>query len=217
MPGHPSRLETFSDAVFAFALTLLVVSLEVPKTMDKLEELARGFVPFALMFAMVCWVWYEHDKFFRRYALPDAPTVFLNCVLLFVVLFYVYPLKFLTTWLLGGFFRLEQPSVETLAQKRSLMLLYSSGVILIFGTFMLLYRHAWTHRRALALTPAEEVALRFGERAHLLSALLGVVSIGMVLARIPPFFAGIIYVLMGPLHAWNGHRHGAAMRRLEAR
>ena len=56
-----------------------------------------GFVPFALMFAMVCWIWYEHNLFFRRYGLQDPWTVFLNCVLLFVVLFYVYPLKFLTT------------------------------------------------------------------------------------------------------------------------
>ena len=26
-----------------------------------------GFIPFALMFAMVCWIWYEHNVFFRRF------------------------------------------------------------------------------------------------------------------------------------------------------
>ena len=81
-----SRLEGFSDAVFGFALTLLVVSLEVPQDMDALEHQMWGFVGFAAMFAMVCWIWYEHNKFFRRYGLQDAWTVFLNAVLLFVVL-----------------------------------------------------------------------------------------------------------------------------------
>src|SRR4029079_10892928 len=122
------------------ALALLVVSLEVPKTMEALVELARGFVPFALMFAMVCFVWWEHNKFFRRYGLQDAWTAFLNALLLFVVLFYVYPLKFLTTWLLGGIFHLEgRPVIDQAAQVRTLMLLYSSGVVLIFGTLALLY------------------------------------------------------------------------------
>jgi Endosomal/lysosomal potassium channel TMEM175 len=67
-----SRLEGFSDAVFGFALTLLVVSLDVPDTVEELKLLVRGSVPFALMFAMVCCIWWEHNKFFRRFGLQDA-------------------------------------------------------------------------------------------------------------------------------------------------
>lgn len=145
-----TRLEGFSDAVFGFALTLLVVSLEVPNDVAQLMQDMQGLAGFALMFAMVCWIWYEHNVFFRSYGLQDQWTVFLNCVLLFVVLFYVYPLKFLTAALLKLFFdvgadsgpRLRAPSDGT-----SLMLLYSTGVVLIFGVFVLLYRHAWKNAR----------------------------------------------------------------------
>jgi uncharacterized membrane protein len=84
-----TRVEAFSDAVFAFALTLLVVSLEVPDSYDKLIELMAGFVPFACSFALLTWLWYEHNVFFRRYGLQDPYTVALNAILLFVVLFYI--------------------------------------------------------------------------------------------------------------------------------
>src|SRR5690349_6443761 len=90
-----TRLEAFSDAVFAFALTLLVVSLEVPHSYAELMHLVRGFLPFACCFALLIWIWYEHSAFFTKYGLHDRVTTTLNAVLLFVVLFYVYPLKYL--------------------------------------------------------------------------------------------------------------------------
>ncbi|HEY7515172.1 MAG TPA: TMEM175 family protein, partial [Vicinamibacteria bacterium] len=92
-----SRLEGFSDAVIGFALTLLVVSLEVPDSFGALKATLGGFLPFAATFAIVGWIWFEHYLFFRRFPLEDGWTVFLNLVLLFVVLFFVYPLKFIFT------------------------------------------------------------------------------------------------------------------------
>ena len=69
-----SRLEAFSDAVFAFALTLLVVSLDVPSCTDDLIALMAGFVPFAASFALLTWIWDEHNIFFWKYGLQDAWT-----------------------------------------------------------------------------------------------------------------------------------------------
>jgi uncharacterized membrane protein len=82
-----SRIEAFSDVVFGFSLTLLVVSLEVPRTYSELIADMRGFVPFAVCFALLAQVWWLHHNFFRRYGLDDAATATLNFVLLFVVLF----------------------------------------------------------------------------------------------------------------------------------
>jgi hypothetical protein len=92
-----SRLEELSDAVIGFALTLFVVSLEVPQTFDELLQTMRGFPAFGLCFALLIVIWYEHYTFFRRYGLQDPFTIVWNTVLLFLIVFYVYPLKFLFT------------------------------------------------------------------------------------------------------------------------
>src|SRR6266566_1348637 len=90
-----SRVEGFSDAVFAFAITLLVVSLEVPKTFEELMAAIRGFPAFAVSFALLFQIWWRHYRFFRRYDLEDRYVITVTGFLLFVVLFFVYPLKFL--------------------------------------------------------------------------------------------------------------------------
>jgi uncharacterized membrane protein len=211
-----TRLEGFSDAVFGFALTLLVVQLETPDTPQELDQLVRGSIPFALMFAMVGYIWWEHNKFFRRTGLQDAPTAFLNSVLLFVVLFYVYPFKYLTVAVLGPLFGLPRVPFGDASR---LMLLYSGAVFLIFGTLALLYAYAWRRRHTLGLDAMGLLELQFGWRSQMVSTAIAAASI--LLAAILPEryvgFAGMIFILMGPLHAWNGYAAGAAFAAERAR
>lgn len=225
MPRHHevSRLEGFSDAVFGFALTLLVVSLEVPSDYAALLTQMEGFLGFALMFAMVCWIWYEHNYFFRRTGLQDPWTVFLNSMLLFVVLFYVYPMKFLTAALMWAFFGLgaaDGPRIGAQGEGgNTLMVLYSIGVILIFGTFVLLYGHAVRRGADREWPEQERLEFHFSKRSHLISAGMGAWSLLVSLAGMAigwPWagaVAGFSFFFMGPLHAWNGVTLG---RRIQA-
>lgn len=212
-----SRLEAFSDAVFGFALTLLVVSLETPQSSEDLNQLVRGFLPFAVSFAMVSWIWYQHNIFFRRYGLQDAWTTALNCTLLFVVLFYVFPLKYLTVTLVGTLTNMAgRPPIDEM-RGPFVMAVYSTGVMVIFALFLMLHHTAWRKRLELELTAVEQIQLKFATRAHLLSFSLAVASL-IMLAVMPQqsAFAGLIYALMGPLHGWNGYMGGRAVEKLNA-
>src|SRR5438874_8743293 len=134
-----SRTEGLSDAVFGFAITLLVVSLEVPRTYSELMQTMRGFGAFAISFTLLFIVWYNQYKFFRRYGLQDNATVVLNGVLLFVVLFYIYPLKFVFTLMVNlftggqGDFVLQNGTVEHMVtssdQVARLMMIFVEGYI----------------------------------------------------------------------------------------
>jgi uncharacterized membrane protein len=216
-----SRLEAFSDAVFAFALTLLVVSLDVPKSYDDLMTLMAGFVPFAASFALLTWIWYEHNIFFRKYGLQDPWTTVLNAVLLFVVLFYVYPLKFLFTTAFAFFL----PSLglglarATPAQLARIFAIYGAGFVVLFVMFALLYLQAYRKRRELALDPLEVFDTRTALGAHLVSVGVGVVAIAVALfAPMPlPMFSGFTYFLMGPSHWAFGASVGRRRKAVENR
>ena len=218
-----SRLEAFSDAAFAFALTLLVVSLNVPRSYDELMVLVRGFPSFACCFALLVWIWHEHNMFFRRYGLQDAWTVFLNGLLLFVVLFYVYPLKFMFD---SMFAMISGPGTSqvvpmTFSQLWRASALYGFGFVVLFSMFAMLYRHAYRKRDELALTPLDLFDVKMYAGHHLVSAGVGAVAV-LAALLLPPrlsFLSPMCFALMGPGHWLFGmqseRRRDALVKRLE--
>jgi hypothetical protein len=222
-----SRLEAFSDAAFAFALTLLVVSLDVPRSYQQLMGLMSGFLSFACCFALLVWIWHEHNMFFRRYGLHDGYTVFLNGVLLFVVLFYVYPLKFMFDSMFDQIVPAWQPPQQrvvrmTLDELATAATVYALGFICMFSLFALLYRHAYTRRDALGLTPLEVFDVKMFAGHHLVSAGVGVVALLVAVAapRSVAFVSPMCFGLMGPAHwgfgTYMDRRRKAIERQLES-
>lgn len=205
--GEIARIEGLSDAVFAFAVTLLVVSLEVPKTFNELSALMAGFLPFAICFAMLMQVWHQQFVFFRRYNLQDNVSLVLNCVLLFVVLFYVYPLKFLFTvlvreWTGAGIeIRLADGSLERMVEGNQipqLMAIFSAGYVAVSGVFLLLLWRAASQRKQLELNALEVFETRVSMGASLLNLVVGAISLAIALSGRGDL-AGIIYpILLAP-------------------
>ena len=212
------RVEGFSDAVFAFAVTLLVVSLEVPKTFDELLDTMRGFLAFAISFALLLSVWYEHYKFFRRYGLRDTPTLWLNSALLFVVLFFVYPLKFIFTLVVDQIFGFrEAVGMVEPSQGPLLFVIYGGGFIAIQLVFVLLYLRAYSLRDALELDARELLMTRKQMQSFLLNISVGLASIGIAVLGGEGWisWAGLVYFLIGPLQAINGFAMGSRVRAME--
>jgi len=224
-----TRIEGLSDAVFGFAVTLLVVSLEVPKTFAELMEAMRGFGAFAICFTLLILVWYTQYKFFRRYGLQDTYTVMLNLVLLFVVLFYVYPLKFVFTFLVSRFtghgvdVRLPNGSVERMVenggQVATLMIIFGIGYLAVFGLFVLLYQHAYQNRQKLELNELEVFDTRTDIRENTINVGIAALSIAFATfggSRYGPL-SGMIYMLTPVIMMVHGFRNGKQRKQVEDR
>ena len=226
--GEVSRVEALSDGVIAFAITLLVVSLEVPRTFDELLVTMRGFLAFAITFAMLFHVWHTQYRFFRRYGLNDNFTIWLTALLLFVVLFYVYPLKFMWTLIVNSFLGFGT-TVQTAAgqvepvvrdgQAPTMFMIYGLGFAAVFAIFSLLYLHAYRRRGALSLSELEAFDTRSWFQENALMSLVGLVSVGVALARVPRFMflSGMAYWLIAPVLFLHGHLRGRRRRALERR
>jgi len=215
--GDVNRIEGLSDAIFAFSITLLVVSLEVPRTFGDLKEMMSGFMAFALSFSLLMYIWYCHYIYFRRYGLQDPLTITLNATLLFLILFYIYPLKFLSNFLIATFvyrsWQVTTGSGEVIAmispgESSDLMTIYSLGYIFVFIIFSLMQYRALRFSEKLELNEKEILITKAWLSSHLIMIGLGVVSVFFSFFLLQPAYAGLVYAGTGIFQMANGRYWG---------
>lgn len=200
----PTRVEALSDMVFAFSLTLLVVSSAPPASFTELTNQLWGFPGFAVAFLLLLVLWHEHYIFFRRFPLEDGWTTTLNAALLFLIVFFIYPLKYLAT-MFSTFLRSLAEGVPQAPlssdEARWSLVFVSVAYALVFLMFALLYAHALTKADAFNLSPRERALTRFGVASQFVHIAVGV-TVAVSAAVLPLQWApmsGFIYFLIGPL------------------
>jgi hypothetical protein len=170
-------------------------------------------------------IWFEHFTFFRRYGLQDTYILVWNAILLFLIVFYVYPLKFLFTLffneLFGLSFEVTLPGGQVVpmiqaGQLPTLYLIFGIGWTAVWLVFVLLYRYALQQKRRLELNPLEVFDTRASLVENLSAAGVGLLSIALVLLG-ATFAAGWVYLVMFPLTWWLKRVNTLRRVSLEAR
>ncbi|MCB1559946.1 MAG: DUF1211 domain-containing protein [Xanthomonadales bacterium] len=164
-----TRIETFTDAAFAFALTLLVIALDPPTTMQALTDALVHVPGFVLSATMLMVFWNAHHRWSRRYGLDDTATILLSCLLVFTVLIFVYPLRFMMNALVSASAAMMGLSfgpdivsmgIVGMQDANHMFLIYGAGFMTMSVAIALLNLHAWRQREALQLDATERVETR---------------------------------------------------------
>lgn len=198
-----SRVEALSDGVFAFAATLLAVSLDNGKSDTALSIDAVSFISFFASFFILLLLWKAHYNFFRRTDYMDNWLIGFNSVFLFAVLYFIFPLKSL----LYSMFRQFSVTQESLA---SLFEIYGSAILLIFLSLSLMYFHAAKKD----INTQGKVKLAFYSRHYSIFVLVALVSILLSYFKVGLRFGlpGMIYMLLGLLcgihGVWSRKKYG---------
>src|SRR5438477_10206759 len=89
-----TRLETFIDAAFAFAISMLVIAAnQVPDTIEELLDTFRHVPAFVASVVVLGIFWRGHWKWSRRYGLEDGVAIFVRGAMLATILMYMYHLR----------------------------------------------------------------------------------------------------------------------------
>ena len=190
---NTSRLEAFSDGVFAVAITLLVLQFTVPLTQSgHLLEALLGQWPqlatYAASFLTVGVVWVNHHAVFKGLRTVDRTIQFINLVLLLTVVLVPYPTQLLGHYLNSGW----DGSVAAA--------FYGVVSTVMSIAFLALVAWALTHPDLLQPTVRamhlSEVLPRFG-----LGLIIYAVSIG--LAFVSPWLVIVLFAVTAVYYAFN--------------
>ncbi|HEY2138478.1 MAG TPA: TMEM175 family protein [Chthoniobacterales bacterium] len=211
-----TRLETFIDAAFAFAISMLVIAAQqIPDDIEKLLNAFKNVPTFICSIVVLGIFWWGHWKWSRRYGLEDGVSTLISWGMIATILIYIYPLKanFGAMWYLlsdgsiGQRFGLN----TTAAQARALFTVYALGFVAIAAEILLLYVRAWQLREPLRLDAEEQAMTRREMEGWSIPVSVGILA--LVLALTLPIeqiaWSGWVYLSMAilvPLHKMGWKR-----------
>ena len=141
MTAETSRVEAFSDGVFAIAITLLILDIKIPAAGGGAlaRELLRqwpSYLSFLISFAFIGIMWINHHRLFTHIARCDDVLLVLNLLLLLGVVVVPFPTAVVAM-------HLGEPD------QRAALILYNSTYVFIAVVFNLLWRYASSSKRHL--------------------------------------------------------------------
>lgn len=196
-----NRIESLSDCIFAFAMTLLVIGIEVPQDMNgftpllvtsTLREMLPDFVHYFIAFLLIAALWVIHHMQFHKIHYADHNLLWMTIgSLLFVAL-----IPF-STDLVGDF-----PTIPLCAFIFELNLLITSAL------FYLQWRYATANRHLIDPAISDRV-IRAGKQRAAVIPVLSAVGIVLAMAGIP--WSTLVY-LFAPLIFLVIHLYGHKLR-----
>ena len=218
-----TRLETFIDAAFAFAITMLVIATQqIPDDIETLLAAFKNVPAFVASIIVLGIFWRGHWLWSRRYGLEDGASILISWTMIVTILIFIYPLKaiFGAMWyyLSNGQVGQRLSLHTTDAQARTIFAIYALGTIAISAEILLLNLRAWQLRDALRMNVRERLETR-GELTGW-SIPVGVGMVSLVLALTVPTnkieWSGWVYFSMFalfPLHdAYHKRRLARGLR-----
>lgn len=207
---NPSRLDNLTDAVFGIAITLLIFNLANPNSFADLLNFTKTLPAFMVSITFLFLIWSEHTKFSEIYQVMDIRFVSLNTVFLALVIFYVYPLRFLTLFLTNFFFDADIAVRIEGNQVPLLMIYYGFIAFALYLVVFMFYYVAGKMQGELKLNEFEVLYTRYQQRRLIIMFTVPLLSIAVtvVLGAFSDMLAsvagGITYTLYTPLMIlWN--------------
>ncbi|MGZ4689323.1 MAG: TMEM175 family protein [Acidimicrobiia bacterium] len=187
------RVVAFSDGVFAIAITLLILSIDVPNVSDKhlgkaLEDLLPQLFTYALSFLVVGMYWMAHHRTFRSLARVNRTLLWINLLLLGFVALLPFP-----TEIMGKYGNTTLGTV-----------IYASSLVAVGSISVLLW---WYINHAGLNAPISPAFVRLGTfRAAIPPA---VFAVSIPIAFINPTLAKYTWIAIWPVNAIAEKRSGA--------
>jgi len=205
---NASRLDNLTDAVFGIAITLLIFNLTNPNSFDDLLNFTKTLPAFLISITFIILIWNEHLNFSEIYTLNDTKLTLLNTVFIALVIFYVYPLRFLTLFLTNLNFNTDIALNIRAEQVPYLMIYYGFAAFALYFVLYLFYHRALHLKNELNLN-AFEVFHTSSQKKRLL-ILFAVPLLSIILTIIinqfsfnwASFIGGVTYFLYTPLMIW---------------